>query len=802
MEDLLEDEIQQSDGISFDIKHYASKLLLNYLWILFSLALFISGAFVYLRYTTPKYQVSGYILVGGAVLESGADNILSNAGILDGSNNKSSAINNEIFILKSHKINGDVVDSLHLDILVTSLGRFTKQPVLKDSLPFSIQVHKSSPNKGSALYKLKLSAGHFVLEDKNKQYRGNYGQSIIVHSDTILLKVKPGEIIKDKVYTLQFIKRTSAIKKYIARLTIEPAKNGGTGLLRLSVIDELPAQAEQYIKVLISAYNASYLVYKNQAINRAIKFLGQRLETVSSELDQQENQVRDFKIKNQLYDISATANELLSNLQTLDAQKSQNDYQKELLDLVQSSISRSSGKEEIVASANSLQDPILNAQVMQYNELVFRKQSISNLGTEADPRLTGVNDQLKEIRNSILKNIGNIRKQFAAGNKYVSVQENKFSGRFQLLPEKEKQFVELNRKLSIKETQYTFLLQKKEETEIQLVSSDGDISRIADDVLNGGIVSPVRSRILAEAFGVGLAIPCLIILGMVLLNQKIETKKEIERGTSVPILGELSLSPSMNPIVISANNRSAIAEQLRAIRTNLSFIGANEAQKVYVVTSSMSGEGKSFVSLNLGNSMAIGNKKVAILELDLRKPMLSKKLGVQNTLGISNFIISPDMNPGEIIQPLIDYPNLFLLSSGPIPPNPGELIIHPRMAELVNYLRENFDYVILDSPPVGLVADSLSLAKLSDISLFVIRPNYSLRSSLRLVNDLYKGEKLPKLSLVINGIEAEKGYGQYGGYGYGYGYGYGHGYYDDEDDNDTQKENKIQSIIKRIFKKS
>jgi tyrosine-protein kinase Etk/Wzc len=787
MEDLFEDSTQQQQsGGSFDFKHYLSKLLSNYIWIILALFIALFGAFLYLRYSTYRYQISGYILVGGAELETGANDILANAGLINSAEKKESAVSNEIFILNSHKINGQVIDSLQLATNVTRTGALKDQPILNNSLPISIQVKKVNPNKASPIYRLNLSNNKYIIVEEGITRNGQYGLPLVINGDTLTISKKTGEKIIEEEYGLQFNSRLSTLKKYLGRLSIQTVTNGGVGLLKISLIDEMPERANQYLNVLIHTYNLSYVEYKSQAIIRALTFLGDRLKTVSTELGQQENEVKNFKANNKIYDVSATATELLSNLQTLDVQKGTNEYQDNLLGLVEKSLKRPSGEEEIVASTSGLQDPVLASQVTVYNELVFKKQMIQNSGTNEDPRLEPINEQLKDVKNSILTNIGNIKKQFTALDNSVRSQESSIANKFQSLPEKEKQFVELSRKLTIKESQYIFLLQKKEETELQLVSSDGDRSRTVDDFLNDGLVDPIPSKIYALAALIGLLLPSFIVFLRVFLNQKIETRKEIESATGVPILGELGISQTDEPIVISANNRSIIAEQLRAIRTNLSFISANEEQKVFLVTSTISGEGKSFLSLNLGNSLAISNKRVAILELDLRKPMLSKNLGVHNKVGISSFLVNREILPADIIQPVENCPNFYLLNSGPIPPNPGELIINPRMEELMEYLNANFDYVILDLPPIGLVADALSMAKFADISLFVIRPNYSLRSSLRLVNDLKTDKKFPKLSIVLNGV-AE-------GQGYGYGYGYGGGYY-------SEDQQKPLTIFQKILKK-
>lgn len=793
MEDIFEDEYQRSAKGPFNLKYFLTKLLANYVVILLTVLIALFGAYIYLRYSTPKYQISSYILVGGGALESNANSILTNVGLVSNVDNSLAAVNNEIFILRSHAINGKVVDSLQLNVIVSKMGRLKNQLIVKDNLPVTIQVHKSNPNISSPEYGLTLQENGFTIEDNGQSIHGVYGKPIILNSDTITFEKKMGVPIDKEVYSFQLAGRSQTIAKFISQLSVEPSRNGGAGLLKLSVIEEIPELAENYIQVLIHSYNVSYLDYKNQAIRRALSFLSQRLETIGSELNKQEEEIGAFKASNKLYDISSTAGNLLTDLQSLDDQKSQSIFQNELLMMVQNSILKASNNEEIIATNNGLSDPILISQVQQYNELVLRKQMIQTTGAESDPRLSIVNEQLANVRNNTLLNIANIRKQFKASNEHLSSLENSQNSKFNTLPEKEKEYVELNRKVSIKETQYLFLLQKKEETEIQLVSSDAERSRTVDDVLNEGKVWPVTLDVYGMALMIGFVFPCFIILLRILLNQKIETREEIENAINIPILGELSLSHSEEPIVISKNNRSAIAEQFRAIRSNLSFMEANETNKVFVVTSCTSREGKSFVSLNLGNSLALSEKRVAILELDLRKPILSEKLGLKNKVGISSFIIDKTMQPADIIQPLKAYPNLFLLSSGPIPPNPGELIIHPRITELIAYLKENFDFIILDTPPFGLVADALNLAALSDLSIFIIRPDHSLRSSLTLLNDLYKNKKFPNLSVIVNGIRPKKGYG----YGYGHGYGYGYGYYADDV---IKKENSLIKFFKRLLR--
>jgi tyrosine-protein kinase Etk/Wzc len=799
MEDFLEEEERSQN--SFNFKLYLFKLTTYYKWIICGIIIALLGGYLYMRYKVPSYEINGYILVGGGELEGGTNSILSNAGMINPADIALNTVDNEIFILKSHKIISAVVDSLDLNIDLSEDGKIKSQPVFKDSLPVKILVKRpfKSINVTGPLYKLILTNKNFKLDHNKKNLTGQYGKSFILDKDTILISKKDTFAIRgdEQIYNFQIQGRLQTIRKYQGRLSVLQPKNTGVGLLRLTVIDELPIRARTFIDVLIYSYNTSYLVFKNEAIKRALKFLTERLNAVSVDLEKQENLVRDFKTSNKVFDVSATATELLSELQGADLQKSQNDYQLDLLKLVEVSIKNHNGTEELVPNTGGLTDAVLMAQIASYNALVQQKQTILTIGTPDDVRLPSLNDQLKKVGENILKSVSNIRSQFTTNKTFLYGQNNKFLSKFLSLPEKEKLYIELNRKLTVQETLYTYLLQKKEDTQLQFVTSDIVRSRTVDDTLIGGLVEPKPLLIYSFAFGVGLLLPCLIIFSIVFFNDRIETRREIEDGTSTPILGELNLSDSLKPIVITSTNRTAIAEQFRSIRTNLSYIGTGTMKKVFVVTSSVSGEGKSFVSLNLANSMAIIGKKVVVLELDLRKPMLSRKIGVNNEIGLSQYLINDEIEPAKIVVPLEDYPNLYLISSGPIPPNPGELITSSRMEDLINYLRENFDYVIMDSPPIGLVADSMTLGQLADTSIFVIRHNYSDRSSLQLLNDLRSGNKLPNLALVINGIKNDKssGYG-YGSGGYGYG-GYGYGYYSDDEDKVAET---LLTRIKSIFK--
>jgi tyrosine-protein kinase Etk/Wzc len=398
---------------------------------------------------------------------------------------------------------------------------------------------------------------------------------------------------------------------------------------------------------------------------------------------------------------------------------------------------------------------------------VLKKRLILDNGTPEDIRLEPVNGQLEEIRTSILKNVSNIRKELHTNKASLSTQERSYSSRFENLPGKEKKYIQLNRTLGIKESLYVFLLQKREESSIQLVSSDMPRTRIIDEQISRGVVSPNKMKTYLLAFAAGLFLPAFIILLKLIFSTKVESREEVASNTQLRIAGEIGqASRKTGMLVASTANQSKLAEQFRSLRTNLFYLGKETPFKTILVTSFKQGEGKSFVSSNLADSIAISGKKVIMIDFDLRKARLTEKLEHQQSLGVSDFL-SGKMPATDVIIPLDDKKRLHFIPSGNLPENPGELILSERMKMLFDYLKANFDYIILDTAPIGVVSDAITIGSWADFTLFVIRHNYSLRSSVTLINELNEENKLPNVTIVINGIQNNKDY-MFGGYGYGY----------------------------------
>jgi tyrosine-protein kinase Etk/Wzc len=367
--------------------------------------------------------------------------------------------------------------------------------------------------------------------------------------------------------------------------------------------------------------------------------------------------------------------------------------------------------------------------------------------------------------------LGNLDKVMEINKNDLTQRLNKVEGLIESAPSKERVFQDISRQQVVKQQLYLFLLQKKEETAI-MKSGTSSASRLIEPARSEpGPFSPNRQNIYLIGLLVGLFIPAAGIYMSELLNDKIRDKQDIESRTDIPIVGEIGINRSTKTLVVERESRSAIAEQFRAVRTNLQFLLAGKPSKIILITSSMSGEGKSFISANLASTLAISGKKVALLELDLRKPKLSAALNLPNDNGFTNYIVS-NLELKYLPKPVPDNPNLFVIGSGPIPPNPAELLLHDKVKTMFEYLNDNFDYIVIDSPPVGLVTDALLISKYTDVTLFILRPRYTFRQQLEIVEELSKNRKMHGISILLNQVKANSGRR------YGYGYGYGYGYYE------------------------
>jgi len=787
-EDLIDLPKEAPQAPVIDFQKMIGRLLRNIHWVILFALLGFFIAKTYLRYQVSIYKVATTLYLGSEI-DGTASNILKTAGLLE---DRTNTISNEILIFRSYDLIAKVVDSLHLQTEVETLGRIKKKPISLPALPVQIQM-LNPENASNKAYEVSFKEAGFLLKDGKAAYNFPYNTPVSVGVDSfIVVPSRSVQQISGFDYSMNLLQKEVAVDRFLSKLSIAPSKSG-VGMLDIAMVDEYPERAEEFIKVLIYFYNKASLSYKNEAIKKSLEFLDSRLEVVRLELEEYENSVRDFKKVNRLMDVSYEASTILGYIKNNEQRDDNLVFNNEILSMVEKIVTDIEKGEDLIPSGLSISDPILINFITQYNSFVLQKRRIKEQGTLEDPTLPLLNANLDELRKNILKSTKNIRAEFNANKRFTDRLSGEYEAKFQSLPEKEKELIQIRRQLGIKESLYTFLLRTKEEAAVKFVTSNVSTSRIIDMPRSYGMIFPQSKNIFLMCIGSLAMIPVVLIVLLEFLNKKIETKRDIETRTQVPIVGEINEVPKPHsPIVVQPGSRDIIVEQYRTLRTNLNYLGVSTEKQIILVTSFMRDEGKSFTSLNLSSILAQTGKKVVLLEFDLRKPKLSLQLKIDNAIGISNYITG-NATITQVIKPVEAIPNLSIISSGPISPNPAELLLDEKVAILFKELRATFDYIVIDSAPVGLVSDTFSITKFADITLYIVRHKLSLKPTLTFLQTIFEEKKLPHVGIVINGIKTRR-------FEYGYGYGAYYSSYSGEDVYGKEQPVKA-NFLKNLFSK-
>jgi tyrosine-protein kinase Etk/Wzc len=592
---------------------------------------------------------------------------------------------------------------------------------------------------------------------------------------------------------IQLLDPKEVANKNLSQLTVA-LRNKVSSVLELSYSATNVKRGKDVLNALMQVYNETALEDKNKTTQSTLLFIDERLKLISGELTDVEKNVENFKSSQGLTDISSESSLYLSNVQANDAQLNEVNIQLSVIKDIQSYVNSESSEEKL-PSTLGISDPVLSDQIRQLGELQLKRDQLLSTTQASNPLLEPINKQIKTTRAGIQAGIKNVYISLISTKQALQKNNSKYETAIKRVPGQERQFISIKRQQSIKESLYLYLLQKKEETALAYAASVAD-GRVVDDAYASHIpVSPQGNKIYLIAFIIGLALPLAYIYIKDLLDNKINNSNDINKLTKVAILGEIAFEQSTDAIVVNANSRKAIAEQFRSIRTNMQYLSGKQVEgkgRVTLFTSSMSGEGKSFVASNVAAALAISGRRTVLLELDLRKPKISKYLDLTNKTGMSNYLIGKaTMN--DIIQPTSINVNLYVIGSGPIPPNPSELLIQNDLDILFQYLKANFDEIIIDTPPVGLVTDAQILSRFADVSIYLIRHGVTTKDQVRQFNKLYSENKFPKLNVIFNGVELG------GRYGYGYGRGYGYGYYSDASNlNKKDFSGVIKDLVKRF----
>ncbi|WP_290080121.1 GumC family protein [Bacteroides acidifaciens] len=781
-----------------NIQEILFRYLIHWPWFVVSVIVCVAVAWGYLRLATPVYNVSATVLIkdekkgGGANMSSELEKMGMNGFVSSSSN-----IENEIEVLTSRTLAREVVSSLGLFVTYMDEDKFPKRelyrtsPVLvsltpqeADKLPQTMEVGMSLHPSGVMDVQIKV---------REKEYRKRFDKlpavlptdegtvAFFANNDT-LSSVRPESVTKERHITAYINRPFSVAKGYAGSLSITPTSKA-TSVVTVSLKNSNTQRGKDYIDKLLEMYNVNANNEKNEVAQRTAEFIDERIGIISKELGSTERDLENFKRSAGITDLTSEAQIALAGNAEYEKKRVENQTQ---INLVMDLQRYLQGTEyEVLPSNVGLQDAGVAGAIDRYNEMVSERNRLLRTSTESNPAIVNLNASIRAMRGNIQTTLDATLKGLEITKTDLVREAGRYSRRISDAPTQERQFVSIARQQEIKSGLYLMLLQKREENAIVLAAIANNAKIIDEAQAEGAPISPKRSTIYLAALIFGIGIPVGIIYLIGLTKFKVEGRADVEKLTSLPVIGDVPLADEKTgSIAVFENQNNLMSETFRNVRTNLQFMLEN-GKNVILVTSTISGEGKSFISANLAISLSLLGKKVVIVGLDIRKPGLNTVFNIpKKDHGITQFLTNPAINLMDLVQPSDINKNLYILPGGTVPPNPTELLARDGLEKAVETLRKNFDYVILDTAPIGMVTDTLLIGRVADLSVYVCRADYTRKAEFTLINELAENNKLPNLCIAINGLNLQKkkygyyyGYGRYGKYyGYGKRYGYGYGY--------------------------
>lgn len=804
----LESIQENEEKSSFDFAVIYTTLILNWKWFVLSLIICLGAAHIYLRYATPIYQAAAKLLIKEEQNGRRGNSIQSSAnlGIISNSN----GIDNEMEILKSRTLAQQAVYDLKLYTTYRHEGRI-KDHLIYGEQEVNVDMDYEHLKKLNAPMSFKITR-----EGRNYHVVGSYFVPIDDNS------YNPGPVTVDKVITalpatlgtrVGMVKFTQngnymlrdgeslkvtmiapeiAAGKYVGSLSVSPSTKA-TSIAQLVITDEIPQRAIDYLKQLAIVYNRQANEDKNQIAVRTEQFINQRLEKINAELGNTEGQLENYKKRNNMVQLSMNASTAFSNADSYAQKLNEANTQVALLDELTKYMNEPSNRHQPIPSNVGLNDASATSLINKYNEIALQRNQLLHSASESSPTVTPLTSQLDDLQASIKRAMSQARAGLNIQRNSIASQQGKYQGQISNTPEQERILTQIGRQQEVKSGLYLMLLQKREENSISLAAT-ADKGKLIDNPVFAGKVTPKDSIILMIAFGLGLAIPALILFLLAFFRYKIEGHDDVAKLTKLPIIADVAIASdrakTKADIVVHENKNNLMEEIFRSLRTNLQFL-MKEHDKVILMTSTTSGEGKTFIASNVAISFALLGKKVVLVGLDIRKPRLAELFEIDDHHhGITNLLIKDNITWDDVNKQIVNSGvnnNLDLLMAGPVPPNPGELVTRKSLEETMDILKEHYDYIVIDTAPVGLVTDTLALGRIANATVYVCRADYTQKSSFGLINGLAYEKKMPNMSIVLNGVDLSKkkygyyyGYGKYGKYGkyasygaYGKQYGYG-----------------------------
>ncbi|MBO0357498.1 polysaccharide biosynthesis tyrosine autokinase [Hymenobacter sp. BT186] len=749
-----------------DIKRIISQYTRFWYLFLLGIAISIAIAFLYLRYyAVPQYNVYSTLLIK----DDKSGQSLANADALnDLSSFKSTRnIDNETEVIKSKSLMRRVVSELGLATSYYVEGRVTDKEIYGSGLPIKViptVLKDNSPGNTLTIYT--KSNTTFELEDATGRTMLKYGQIITKPYGSFTVVATTPTVTAGTKIIVRFQNIQQIADYYSRAIGIQPI-NKNASILYLSLTDPIPEKAKDVVNKLMDVYNREAVEDKNLMATNTLKFLDERLQYITSDLSDVEKTVEKYKSSNNLTDVSTQASIYTEQASTYNTQLSEWAIQIEVLESIEKYLQKAGDQSSTVPSTLGIKDETLLGLIGQFNQLQLERERMLRTTQPGNPLVQNINEQLIGLRVKILENLRNIKRGLLITSNNLKSNVGQFQSKIRKVPGMERELLQINRQQSIKQSIYSYLLQKREETAISLAAT-ASVARVLDPAMGGDYpISPNGQSIYLMAILLGLGIPFAGLYVASLLNNKVQYQQDVTAITDAPIIGEIAHN-TQDTVVVTKGSRSPIAEMFRLVRANLNFVTMGKNNLTLLVTSGRSGEGKTFFSINLAASLAITGKRVVLLDLDLRNPTVAKKLHFGEGPGITDYLVSDTVSIEDIIQFPQEAPDLSVISAGSLPPNPAELMMSTKFTHLLTELKASFDYIIIDTPPVGQVADAFTISSLIDYTIYLVRYNYTQKAWLTIVKNIYRDKMLGKLMLVLNDAKEVNG----SNYGYGYEYGY------------------------------
>ncbi len=777
-----------------DLKFIVAKILGNWYWYVISIIIFLALGVLIQLYTSPRYAVTaralvnGYTGTGKGITGTSETNMLAELGMFSVPN----TVSNELEIIHSRKIVQQVVYDLQLNVTYLAQGTIRYEESYKNS-PFFIKITDLLPMLPNPIeYDIRvLNANEVKFTDleTDSTFTLKWGDSIKTYYGSWILEKNPTVTETNPKHRLGMTISSygAALSRYLTAIEAITT-NEFVNIIDIEIDGPTPERNEDILRHLLEIYVRADINERNRIADSTIGFINSRIGGVAADLDNIDRGIENFKKENNLTDLSEDAKLVLSTTSDLNKELASKEVQLKVISDLENYLTDSKNAARIMPTTAPIQDMAFVSTLEKYNALQIQRQGYLANSTEANPLIKNVDMQLGQLRGDLLTMMRTFKSGLIVARNDIQGRNADVMARMSKVPTQERQFLDFTRRQNVMQELYLFLLQTREQSAVSKTNNISPI-RVFDTPQRAPLpYFPNFILISIAAIFLGLVIPSVVIFMKELLNTKVLTSDDIIASTNVPIVSEIVHTKSEEQIIAGKDSRSEISEQFRTLRTNLQFLLPNPSEKVIMTTSSMSGEGKSFIAMNLANVLALSGKKVCLMEMDLRKPRISTALKMDNSVGFSNYIVSDAITAKDIIKQTNVHNDFYLIGSGTLPPNPAELLVHDKVNKLFTELKAQFDYIVVDCSPVGLVTDSLLLGRYADIVLYVVRQRHTFKKQIGIVQSLQNDRKFRKLDIIFNDVKSLPGYG----YGYGYGqsgYKYGYGYYD----------NEKQGFFKRLF---